>query len=79
MVTFADGSERTLELEDYLSLPTPRTKQYGAAKAALAAQHGLDPESIVGVDFFAGRTGYDQGVTPRPGKSSLHSRQKRSE
>lgn len=68
VATFADGSRRTLELEDYLSLPQPRTAQQGPAIAALARQHGLEPADVVAVDFFAARVGYDVSVTPPPGK-----------
>lgn len=61
-----DGSEReeTLALDDYLSLAPPRTTRPDEAIAMLAKQHKLDPSSIVSVDFFAGRAGYDRDSVP---------------
>ena len=64
---FKNGDEKLLKLEDYLSLPAPRSINQAAAKELLSSQYDLDPEEIEHIDFFASRVGYDQNV-PRPGK-----------
>ena len=53
-----------LELDDYLALPQPRTRQDELAKAMLVEQHGIDANSIVSLDFHASRTGYHSEVAP---------------
>lgn len=40
-VTFKNGAEpKVLDLDDYLSIPPPRTRQFGVVKQMLADQHG---------------------------------------
>lgn len=53
-----------LQLNDYLALPQPRTRQDELAKAMLVEQHGIDADSIVMLDFHASRTGYHSEVAP---------------
>eukprot|EP00971_Amphidinium_carterae_P072069 1425335-Amphidinium_carterae.1 len=52
-VIYKDGRSRKLMLEDYLKLEPPRTTQQAAALQMLIEQHGLDPDEIEDVDFFA--------------------------
>ena len=62
-------SERTLPLNDYLSIAPPRTTRPAEAARMLAKQHGIDLHSIVDVDFFASRAGYNKDVvSPRRNK-----------
>lgn len=57
-VTFKDESAaKTLELQDYLSIPPPRTRQFAHVKNMLATQHGLDPQSIDRLDFYSETSG----------------------
>lgn len=44
-----------LKLDDYLSLPPPRTVQKELAKHILAQQHSLRAEDIEDIDFFANK------------------------
>lgn len=53
-----------LQLDDYLALPQPRTRQDELAKAMLVEQHGIDAASIASLDFHASRTGYHSEVAP---------------
>lgn len=46
-----------LTLDDYLSIPPPRTMQFDLVRAMLALQHGLDATDIVAIDFERGRFG----------------------
>jgi len=55
VVEFKSGEQRKLKLKDYLSLPMPRTNQQPLVRKMLAAQHNLDPEDIVEVDFYGGK------------------------
>jgi len=54
-VTFKNREEALLKLEDYLSLPPPRTVQKELAKQVLAKQHNLKVEDIEDIDFFANK------------------------
>ena len=69
LVYFKDGSKKTLGLDNYLSIPKPRTEETELAVQMLASQYGIDPASVLGVDFFAGRAGYDPNIAPRRRKS----------
>jgi len=60
VVSFVDGSERTLKLDDYLSIAPPRSTRPDEAADMLAKQHSLDRSTIQAIDFFAGRTGYNK-------------------
>jgi len=42
-------------LDDYLSVPPPRTTQLEKVKSMLAKQHAIDPSTVAGVDFEGGR------------------------
>ena len=53
-----------LQLDDYLALPQPRTRQDELAKEMLVEQHGIDADSILTLDFHASRTGYHEAVAP---------------
>ena len=53
-----------LQLDDYLALPQPRTRQDELAKQMLVEQHGIDEASIESLDFHASRTGYHSEVAP---------------
>lgn len=54
LVEFKDG-QRKLRLKDYLSIPMPRTRHLSVAREMLAAQHNLNPEDIVNIDFYDGK------------------------
>ena len=41
-----------LDLDDYISVPAPRTKHLGVVKHMLQEQHGVDPDDVEGIDFF---------------------------
>jgi hypothetical protein len=56
-----------LELDRFLDLPPPRTRQGELAKRMLAQQYGVAAETIQEVDFLAGRSGYSRDVA-RPQK-----------
>jgi len=51
-VYFVDGSVRELTVEDYLSIPAPRTHQTARLHAMLAEQHNLEPGTIAHVDLY---------------------------
>lgn len=55
VVSFKDGEKKTVAVEDYLSIPGPRTQQFELVAKMLADQHGIDPETIAGIDFFGGK------------------------
>jgi len=65
VVTFTDGSEKTLPLHDYLSIAPPRTTRADEAARLLSAQHGIDPSTIATVDFFAARAGFNKDLVPK--------------
>jgi len=67
VVRFKNGDRKLLNLEDYLSLPAPRSINQTAAKELLSRQYDLDPDQMEHIDFFASRVGYDQNV-PGPQK-----------
>ena len=46
---------RTLTLENYLSVPPPRTLQTEVVRGMIAQQHGLPVDDIISIDFEAGR------------------------
>ena len=64
IVHLADGAQRRLKLDDYLSVPSPRSKHEHVVIQMLADQHALDPQAIRRVDFFGGRSGFNPAVTP---------------
>ena len=43
---------RPYDLDDYISVPAPRTKHLGVVKHMLQEQHGVDPDDVEGIDFF---------------------------
>lgn len=67
-VSFTDDSKppEWLGLDDYLSLPPPRTSRAYEAAQMLAEQHNLDPATIKTVDFFSGRAGFDRSAVLPP-------------
>lgn len=56
-VRFRDGTTRSLMLDDYINIPTPRSRQLTVVSEMLAKQHGLDPETIAAYDIHDGRLG----------------------
>jgi len=54
-VEFRSGEKTMYRMDDYLSIPMPRTRQHSIVIAMLAKQHGLDPDEIVSVDMYGGR------------------------
>ncbi len=56
-VTFRDGSKREVELWDYLSIPSPRTRQLAVVHHMLKEQHQISPADIASVDFHPGEGG----------------------
>jgi len=54
-VEFKSGVTETYRLDDYLSIPMPRTRQPEVIKAMLQKQYGLDPKEIASVDMYAGK------------------------
>jgi len=54
-VTLRNGEKQWKILEDYLSLPAPRTWQKEIALQNLTQQYKLNPGEIVDVDFFANK------------------------
>lgn len=54
-VEFKSGVTETYRLDDYLSIPMPRTRQPEIVKAMLQKQYGLDPKEIASVDMYAGK------------------------
>jgi len=55
LVQLADGETKKFNVDNYLSLPQPRTKQFGPAKEMLQEQHGIDPADVIHIDFFGGK------------------------
>jgi len=62
VVHFKDGGKKKFELNNYLSLPPPRTCQSDLVLEMLREQYGLDPDIVEWVDFRGGGTGYGKGV-----------------
>ena len=54
-VYFKDGSCQELLLNDYLSIPAPRTRQLDFMKGMLQQQHGIDPGTVSHVDVYNGK------------------------
>lgn len=54
-VTFKSGITELYRLDDYLSVPMPRTKQTPIVKIMLQKQFGLDPDTIESIDFYGGK------------------------
>jgi len=79
VVTMSDGTEQTLPLNDYLKLAPPRTTDPDAAAEMLAEQHGLELASIVAVDFFAGRAGFNRDLVSPPNYRAAYRTQQRSQ
>lgn len=63
----ANGTQRGLKLDDYLSIPSPRSKHEHLVIQRLAEQHALDPQTISRVDFRGGRCGFNSNVAPPRG------------
>mmetsp|Transcript_1958 Transcript_1958/g.4569 ORF Transcript_1958/g.4569 Transcript_1958/m.4569 type:complete len:339 (+) Transcript_1958:153-1169(+) len=54
-VKFRNGNTKSVTLQDYLSIPQPRTRQFEAVRQKLAEQNpDLDAKEIVDIDFHAG-------------------------
>ena len=51
-----EAGPREVDLEDYISVPPPRTTQLDTVKRMLQEQHGIDPAEIEFIDFFSGDT-----------------------
>jgi len=66
VVTFTDGNERTLPLDDYLSIAPPRTTRVSDAARLLAQQHGFDQQTVASIDFFAARAGFNKELVSPP-------------
>eukprot|EP00747_Dinoflagellata_sp_TGD_P089960 gnl/TRDRNA2_/TRDRNA2_164513_c0_seq5.p1 gnl/TRDRNA2_/TRDRNA2_164513_c0~~gnl/TRDRNA2_/TRDRNA2_164513_c0_seq5.p1 ORF type:complete len:588 (-),score=78.22 gnl/TRDRNA2_/TRDRNA2_164513_c0_seq5:463-2226(-) len=49
------GERRRIQLDDWLSIPPPRTVQRTLVKEKIREQHGIDPSTIVSIDFFDGK------------------------
>mmetsp|Transcript_19954 Transcript_19954/g.37613 ORF Transcript_19954/g.37613 Transcript_19954/m.37613 type:complete len:456 (+) Transcript_19954:138-1505(+) len=54
-VKFKSGNKELYRLDDYLSVPMPRTRQHEIVKQMLQKQHGLDPAEIQEIDFYGGK------------------------
>ena len=54
-VHFQDGSCQEVLLDDYLSIPAPRTRQLDFVKGMLQQQHGIDPDTVSHVDMYNGK------------------------
>ena len=72
LVHFVDGTQCELKLEDYLSIPSPRSRHEHVAKEMLAKQHALDPQTIKRIDFFGGRSGYSSQAPKRSPAREAH-------
>jgi broad specificity phosphatase PhoE len=55
LVHLTNGQEKTVVLTDYLSIPPPRTTQIEVVKSMLEKQHGISPDQVANIDFFAAR------------------------
>jgi len=53
-IELIDGEKKKIGLNDYLSIPPPRTRQVDIAKKMIHQQHGIDPATILSIDFFGG-------------------------
>ena len=54
-VHFKDGSCQEKLLDDYLSIPPPRTRHLDIVKRMLQQQHGIDPDLVSHVDMYNGK------------------------
>lgn len=54
LLKLTDGKVKEIDLNDYLSIPQPRTTQVEITKAMIHQQHGIDPSTIASIDFFGG-------------------------
>mmetsp|Transcript_96561 Transcript_96561/g.272972 ORF Transcript_96561/g.272972 Transcript_96561/m.272972 type:complete len:503 (+) Transcript_96561:48-1556(+) len=54
LVKFRHKRDEMVRLEDYLSLPMPRTHQTSLVCKMLQEQHGINPDEVESVDFYAG-------------------------
>lgn len=63
-----DGGQRKMELNDYLSIPPPRTSRSDIVIEKLREQSGLDPATVEWVDFREGGTGYGSGDLTSPSR-----------
>lgn len=53
-VKLRSGERKSLKLDDYLTIPPPRTRQHDVVRKMLKVQHGLEPEDVVEIEFFKG-------------------------
>ena len=47
-----EAGPREVDLEDYISVPPPRTTQLDTVKRMLQEQHGIDPNSYRHKEYF---------------------------
>merc|ERR1719215_930050 len=55
VLKMTSGEEKNIILNDYLSIPPPRTSQIAIAKKMIQEEHGIDPATIESIDFFGGK------------------------
>jgi len=52
-----NGELKSVKLDNYLSIPQPRTLQADIVKKMIQEQHGIDPATIESIDFYGGKFG----------------------
>lgn len=52
-VLFKDGTSKEVEIQNYLSIPQPRTCQKAFVKRMLEEQHGIHPATVADLDFHS--------------------------
>lgn len=57
IVTTTDGTQHSLTLSNYLSLPAPRTTNMNAIRNMVSEQHGISSDDISNIDMYNGRFG----------------------